>query len=380
MATATKKWSFLSTLESFTGVPDADTVMTHDSGNGNPSGSLKTVTSTRNQYALNYWYLDTTWEGLGVPVGAIVTHVRLNGSYYYAGLTDWLTDQVEWVVEGPYEIRTTDDITTIATMWAGSGQILVPGTGWITVGAQSDQAVSATYEASNQAIRIRFTNEISLDNDANAIASLHADELEIVVTYTLDVSGAWEQDSARGYEDGTESGSSVKAAVNTGWVQDVDETFHIRLLIQETAGASPAETFDLKLQYRKNTGSWTDVTTSSSNVKAVATDNLTDGADTTQRIGVGSWVTDNNWVCEDGICPLTTDTFSSSEAEALFSVQIVGADVVDGDVVEFRVLEVDATLLDSYVGASIFEIEANIPVVDYFPMLPNPMANIMLRM
>jgi hypothetical protein len=156
--------------------------MTHDSGNGNPSGSLDTLTTTRNQVSDNYWYLDTTWEGLGVPAGATVTHVRLNGSYYYAGLTDW--NVVDHVAVGPYQIRTQDDITTIATMMAVTADITSQGSGWVTVGAQSDQVVSATYEASDQAIRVRFANHVDLGNDGAAAASIHEDELEIVITYT----------------------------------------------------------------------------------------------------------------------------------------------------------------------------------------------------
>lgn len=184
MATQTVTYSYLSGLESFTGTAgSADTTMSHDSGNGNPSGSLKTLTTTRNQNDINYWYLDTTWLALGVPSTATVTQCRLNASYYYHGLTDWTV--VDQVKIGPYEIRTTDDVTTIATLWSGSGYLTSQGGSWTSVGAQSDQAIGASYQAASTNIRLRWENEVDLGNNASAAASLHEDEIQIVITYTF---------------------------------------------------------------------------------------------------------------------------------------------------------------------------------------------------
>jgi hypothetical protein len=182
MATQTVTYSYLSGLESFTGVPGAESTMSHDSGNGNPSGSLKTVTAGRNKNNTNYWYLDTTWSSLGVPAGATVTHCRLNGSYYYQGLTDWL--EVDSVTAGPYEIRTTDDITTIATLWSGATET-TQGSGWTSVGAQSDQSIGGAYQSASTNIRLRWQDNIDLGNNGSAAASLHEDEIEIVITYTV---------------------------------------------------------------------------------------------------------------------------------------------------------------------------------------------------
>ena len=50
MTTLNKIFSFLSTIEGFTGYPEnTDIVMSYDSGYGNPSGSLKTRICGRNK-------------------------------------------------------------------------------------------------------------------------------------------------------------------------------------------------------------------------------------------------------------------------------------------------------------------------------------------
>lgn len=204
------------------------------------------------------------------------------------------------------------------------------------------------------------------------------------------INPVWEQDSAQGFNDGTESASTSKAAVNTGWTQDVDALFLYRILIQETAGTNQLPTFAVRLQARRNGGSWFQVTTSSTIVKIVDSGNLTHGGDTTQRIGVDvDYVDNNNWVADtSGDTNTTTDTWGSGdggvteECEALWAVQIVSGDVNDEDTIEFQAVQTDDVVLESYVPASIFTIIVNKVEApsDYFPRLPNPMVNPMLRM
>jgi hypothetical protein len=186
----------------------------------------------------------------------------------------------------------------------------------------------------------------------------------------------WEQDSAQGFDDGTESGSSSKAAVNTGWTQGLDEIFLYRMLIQETAGATESPTFQVRLQYRRNGGSWVTVTTGTTNVQIADSSNLTHGGDTTQRIGVDAdYVVNNNWVADtSGDTNTTTDTFGTgveadiSECEALWALKLtVGDDWVDGDTVEFQAIQTDDAVLDSYVPASIFTIDVDVPAAGGWP-------------
>ena len=72
---------------------------------------------------------------------------------------------------------------------------------------------------------------------------------------------------------------------------------------------------------------WQDVTISSAYAKAYDSTNLTDGADTTQQLGGGTFVTDNNGVCEDGRVGVVVDpdlwtqaTTPSFSTSAIFGV------------------------------------------------------------
>jgi hypothetical protein len=181
----------------------------------------------------------------------------------------------------------------------------------------------------------------------------------------------WNQDSVQGFNDGTESGSTSKAAVNTTWDQPVDATFLVRFLIQETNAADVSNvSIDLKLQHNYNGTGFIDTTTSSSYAKIVNSTNLTHGDDTTQRIGSGTWVGDNNWVADTSGTTNTSsasEAFSSNpaegedEAETLHAVQIVGADVTDNLNIQFRIVEADGTILFSYQAASQVDISIDKP-------------------
>lgn len=116
---------------------------------------------------------------------------------------------------------------------------------------------------------------------------------------------------------------------------------HFRITIQEDDGVSGAATDDWQLQYDKNFGGYTNVTTSSANVRAVDSAHLTDGAATTNRAtngltdGTGSFVAGEQ--SEDGLIDdfqLTANNYT----ELLYAIEFVGNDLDDGDIVHFRVL------------------------------------------
>ena len=85
-----------------------------------------------------------------------------------------------------------------------------------------------------------------------------------------------------------------------------DVEVRLRLLIQELNGAQASDV-KLALVFQVNGGGYnllTDVTTHAVYYNSI---NLNDEADTTQQLGVGSFITDNNGVQTDGT--QTTDTF-----------------------------------------------------------------------
>lgn len=116
---------------------------------------------------------------------------------------------------------------------------------------------------------------------------------------------------------------------------------HLRVRVQETGGLSGASTDDYALQYRKNGGTWTNVTASSSDVQADTTSSLTDGGVTTNRAtngladGTGTFVAgeqeEANGVIEDR--QLTANNYT----EHVWALLLIDADLADGDLLEFRV-------------------------------------------
>ena len=100
-------------------------------------------------------------------------------------------------------------------------------------------------------------------------------------------------------DDGSETTATWKADANTNWTQDTDENFRVRFLLTCDAVEMISA---YQLQYNLNGAGWNNVNGSSSVVRSFASANLTDGADTTQQLGAGTFVTNNNGVDEsDGL-------------------------------------------------------------------------------
>jgi hypothetical protein len=162
-----------------------------------------------------------------------------------------------------------------------------------------------------------------------------ADDFSVTVG-TPCAAGQYDQDSFRTRNDnGDETTSTWTAAADTDWNQMVDKNFRVRFLVQETAGvADSGKTF--QLEYNRNGGGWNDVTGSSSVVKAAATANVTDAVDTTQQLGSGTYVSTNGGFDESNGQVGSMDFAGSDEVELELSLQIVSADVSNGDTIQLR--------------------------------------------
>jgi hypothetical protein len=156
---------------------------------------------------------------------------------------------------------------------------------------------------------------------------------------------------------GTETGHGWEAdqSVDLTLNEDGNGNYAVflRINLEQTRTTNDQnQTRTYKLQYRKDGGTWTNVTGSSSNVQAVADspDNIADGAATTERlVGTNGYTFQSGEYDEgDGVCDAITWTATAQrEAELLFSLQIVDADMADGAFLEFRVIESDDTLLNN---------------------------------
>jgi len=146
-------------------------------------------------------------------------------------------------------------------------------------------------------------------------------------------------DAFRFFEDGAESSSVglVNQGINISFDLAADFNFQLRVRLQESGGKSGATSDDFRLQYRKNEGTWTNVTTTSSNVKGFDSSDLTDGEATTNRLSGGSGSFVAGKISETGEVvdhQLTADNYT----EHLYSLTLISADIALDDEIEFRVL------------------------------------------
>lgn len=152
-----------------------------------------------------------------------------------------------------------------------------------------------------------------------------------------------------------ESTHGWHAALDTNPVEGViavDTTFLLRFTVQETGGTAAGNT-DQQFQCRLNGGTWQNITTTSSIVKAVTTTVFANGADLTKRLsGTGTFESSGDGGTHDGLSGgAQNDIAASGNSETECALQIVGADVVGSDVVEFRLTSPDFTITNDVVPA-----------------------------
>jgi len=108
----------------------------------------------------------------------------------------------------------------------------------------------------------------------------------------------YDQDSYRWRDDdGTdETDATWLEVVNTTHEFDLgagNVQARLRILVQEDGGVDGFNYWGL-IQYSLNGGTYTDVTTTSSVVKAFNSTKLTDDGETTQQLGSGTYATNSN--------------------------------------------------------------------------------------
>lgn len=122
------------------------------------------------------------------------------------------------------------------------------------------------------------------------------------------------------------------------WTQIVDTTFRLRLGIEETNNKNATGFGQIEARYYSGSwGSWFDVTTSSTILRAVAsTYSINDVAITpSQLTGSSRGTFDGGYGCEDGLA--SAIPFANAWEEFEYSLQIVSGDVSDGDLIEVRI-------------------------------------------
>jgi len=125
---------------------------------------------------------------------------------------------------------------------------------------------------------------------------------------------------------------------NTNWTQDTDIVFRLRLEVEEQNGKN----FNLlgTIQYSLNGGAWTSITTSSSVVKAVPSNQFND-ADPTTNLLTGS---SKAFVAGEGSEDATPANMSlnNTHTEHEYALQIISTDVANGDTIQIRLVSLSA--------------------------------------
>lgn len=128
----------------------------------------------------------------------------------------------------------------------------------------------------------------------------------------------------------------------------LDTTFLLRFCLQ--CDGTAQSNVDAEFQVRKNGGAYQNITTSSTIVRAVTTTVFADAANTTKRLsGTGTFETSSAGCTHDGVSGGTAfDIVASGNGETECSMQIRSVDVVNGDLLEFRLTRDGGVVLDTY--------------------------------
>lgn len=170
-------FDFLTGRQNFFPVLTSGATSEWDSTIGNPAGSLKITRAGKNLVpSQSYWQWTGTWNALGVPFGAVVTHVSLGGAWNRVSeFTNGTGVQV-----GPYDIRNSAG-ELLATLWSGR---TASGTDAGTVIAEQPEfpipEISGNY---NDEIKLRLYNTIGTLNPANPSVSINDDQISLNITY-----------------------------------------------------------------------------------------------------------------------------------------------------------------------------------------------------
>ena len=153
--------------------------------------------------------------------------------------------------------------------------------------------------------------------------------------------------------------------------------FLLRMNEQETGGTAAANT-DGIFQYRKNGGTWTDITTATANVRAVAAAALTNGGACTKRLsGTGTFEASGAGQTEDGSSGgAANDIAASGCSETECGLQFQSADLINGDVIDFQLRSPDWTVtMDVFPSVTIVVAAAGQPKLSRhfaIPFVPKP--------
>jgi hypothetical protein len=152
--------------------------------------------------------------------------------------------------------------------------------------------------------------------------------------------------------DGNLSTATYKGTANNqNFSQSLDETFRIRLVLQNTATAKASANQVYDLYYSRNGGTYTQITSSSSFIRLIdENQGIADHAATSQQIGSGTYDSSSSLGYNDGTTNNLTggcNIAAASEIEIECSLVLRSADTSVNDTFDLR-LRRNGAVLDTY--------------------------------
>jgi hypothetical protein len=172
-------------------------------------------------------------------------------------------------------------------------------------------------------------------------------------------------------DDNDEADATWKAAVNVDIaIPDENTVVRIRHVLKNSGGDfpngppnGPQRSSHWQLRYSKNSGSYVNVSSTSPNVQGYDSTNITGNEVTTQQLGGGTF--DVGKMAENGISTIEiadVDVLSGRETELEWVVQVIAADVANGDTLDFRIYANPGRLIgaiDTYTEVGRITIQAS---------------------
>lgn len=168
------------TIDAVTDVTVSHNTSTTDADGVSTNGQVQAVLTTRNRNRTGHIRILKSWENLGVPAGATVTHVQvLYSECQSANAQSSNSDS------GPFELRNADNTVLNLTLLNALNR-----TATSTYARRDSGAVALSVpEASNVQHYFRLTHRLQTPNTVGANVTLLHDYITITVTYNLPPTG-----------------------------------------------------------------------------------------------------------------------------------------------------------------------------------------------
>jgi hypothetical protein len=348
---------------------------THNPGQGNAAIALRTDTFATNPFTAAAWTvaeLNGGTNGLGsfgwssADANPAITLSCIQLQVTYTPPPPAITAAVEGTDSFGYQQTAVTITGTTFEATQGTGKV--------------ELASSSTYATATKVLQtVTSWSDTSIDFTA-VLGGLTPGALFLFVTSTNGGTS-----TGRAVTVTVPPGAAWLAALNTPISVDVSSgNVQLRLRVGIVNTGGPGTVVDYKYKQQRNALGYVDITTTSSMVKTFATSDFADEDDVPQLITGGTYQTNNDAADETGGFTLPSALGGDVSFESEIALELIAADLTNGDTLQFRIVELDETLLDTYTQLPSITIvkgvaAADVPKFRRRRMLPGRFSRAQLR-